>query len=125
MAVAAAQGDPKGLSVVTVIITVLPASPATGVYVKANGEVPVEAGVTEPAPFSVIVTDVALVNVLPLTVTGPVPQVLPVMLLRVRDGPFAHPHDTEKVLPVVVHPEAFLTVIEWLPFAMPVNVTPL
>jgi hypothetical protein len=47
------------------------------------------------------------------------------MLLRVRDGPFAHPHDTEKVLPVVEHPEAFLTVIEWLPFAMPVNVTPL
>ena len=64
-------------------------------------------------------------NVLPLTVTGPVPQVLPVMLARVRDGPLAHPHDTEKVLPVVVHPEAFLTVIEWLPFAMPVNVTPL
>jgi hypothetical protein len=47
------------------------------------------------------------------------------MLARVRDGPLAHPHDTEKVLPVVVHPEAFLTVIEWLPFAMPVNVTPL
>jgi hypothetical protein len=125
VAVAAAQGDPKGLSVVTVIITVLPASPARGVYVNANGEVPEEAGVTDPAPFSVIVTDVALVNVLLLTVTGSVPQVLPVMLLRVRVGPFEHPHDTEKVLPVVVHPEAFLTVIEWLPFAMPVNVTPL
>ena len=61
----------------------------------------------------------------PLTVTGVVPHVLPFMLLSVRVGPFTHPHETENVLPVVVHPEAFLTVIEWLPFAIPVNVIPL
>jgi hypothetical protein len=46
------------------------------------------------------------------------------MLLSVRDGPFTHPHDTEKLLPVVVHPDAFLTVIVWLPFATPVNAVP-
>jgi hypothetical protein len=111
VAVAAAQGDPSGLSVVRVIITEFPASPAAGVYVNANGDVPVVEGVTEPAPFSVIVTDVAFVKVLPLIVTGVVPQVLPLMLLRVSAGPLAHPHDTEKLLPVVVQPEAFLTVI--------------
>jgi hypothetical protein len=77
-----------------------------------------------PAPFSVIVTVVELVKVLPLRVTGTVPQELPVMLLRVSVGPFAHPHETEKLLPVVVQPEEFLTVIEWLPFTTPVNVTP-
>jgi hypothetical protein len=124
VAVAAAQGNPSGSSVVTVIITVLPASPATGVYVNANGDDPDVAGLTEPAPFAVIVTVVALVNVLPVTVTGEVPQVLPLMLLNVSVGPFAHPHDTEKLLPVVVHPEAFLIVIEWLPFTTLVNVTP-
>ena len=95
----------------TVIITVLPASPAAGVYVKAKGDVPADAGVTDPAPFSVIVTVVALTKVLPLTVTGAVPHVLPLMLLRVSAGPFMHPHDTGKLLPVVVHPAAFRTVI--------------
>ena len=123
MALAAAQGAPNGLSVVTVIITVLPASPAAGVYVNANGDVPVEDGLTVPAPFSVIVTFVALPpNVLPLTVTGAVPQVLPLILLNVRDGPFAHPQDTEKLLPVAMHPVALLTVMVWLPLATPVNV---
>ena len=63
-------------------------------------------------------------NVLPLTVTGAVPQVLPLMLLSVREGPFMDPHDTEKLIPVVVHPEAFFTVIEWLAFATPLNVVP-
>jgi hypothetical protein len=33
------------------------------------------------------------------------------MLLRVSEGAFAHPHDTEKLLPVVMQPEVFLTVI--------------
>ncbi len=74
--------------------------------------------------YDVIVTVVALVNVFPLIVTGVVPQVLPLKLPSVRVGPFAHPHDTEKLLPVVVHPEEFLTVIVWLPFAIPANVTP-
>ena len=93
-------------------------------YVKANGEVVAVRGLTDPAPFDVIVIKVALVNTFPLTDTGAVPHVLPFMLLRVRDGPFIHPQETENVLPVVAHPEAFLTVIEWLPFAIPVNVTP-
>ena len=96
---------------VRVIITVLPASPATGVYVKANGEVPAVTGNTEPRPFSVIVTVVAFVNVLPLTVTGSVPHVLPMILLSARVGPLEHPQDTVKLLPVAVQPEAFLTVI--------------
>ena len=86
---------------------------------------PVEDGLSKPDPVVVIVTLVALPpNVLPLIVTGAVPQVLPLMLLSVRDGPFTHPHDTEKLLPVVVHPVVFFTVIVWLPFATPVNVKP-
>jgi hypothetical protein len=68
--------------------------------------------VTDPAPFSVIVTLVALPpKVFPLTETDVVPQVLPEMLLSITVGGFAHPQDTEKDDPVDVHPEAFLTVI--------------
>ena len=67
---------------------------------------------TLPDPFSVIVTLVALPpKVLSVTVNGFVPQVLPLVLLNVKVGPLTHPHDTSKLLPVVVHPEAFLTVI--------------
>lgn len=80
-----------------------------------------ETGFTEPAPFSVIVTVVAFEKVFPLIVTGVVPHVLPLKLFRLSNGPFAQPHETGKVLPVVVQPVAFLTVIEWLPFAIPVN----
>ena len=87
-----------------------------------KGEVPDETGFTEPAPFSVIVTVVAFVKVFPLIVTGVVPHVLPLKLLIVSDGPFVQPHETGKVLPVVVQPEEFLTVMEWVPFAIPVNV---
>ena len=79
-------------------------------------------GLTEPSPFSVIVTLEALPpNILPLTVTAVVPQVLPLMLLSITAGPFIHPHDTEKLFPVALHPEAFLTAIVWLPFATPVK----
>ena len=107
---------------VTVIVTI-PASLAAGAYVKSNGDVPVGDELIEPVPFAVMVTNVALPeNVLPLTVTGEVPQVLPLMLLNVSDGPFSHPHDTEKLFPVVVQPEVFITVIEWLPFATRANV---
>jgi hypothetical protein len=74
-------------------------------------------------PFVVIATEFALENVLPLTVKGVVPQVLPLILLSVREGPFTHPHDTEKLVPAVVHPEALRTVIVWLPFATLLNVT--
>ena len=81
-------------------------------------------GLTEPAPLEVIVTDVALVNVFPVIVIGVLEQVLPFMAESESAGPFAQPHDTMKLLPVVEQPEAFLTVIEWLPFAMPVNVSP-
>jgi hypothetical protein len=78
-----------------VISTVLPASPAEGVYVKANGLKSVTEGVTIPAPFSVIVTLVALPpNELPLMVTGVALHVLPLVLLSETAGGFAHVHDT-------------------------------
>jgi hypothetical protein len=79
-----------------------------------------DAGVTVPAPFSIIVTFVAVPpKMLPLTVTGVVPQVAPVLLLRVKVGGLTHPHETEKRGPIVVHPAAFLTTIIWLPFPTP------
>jgi hypothetical protein len=42
VATAAEQGVPNGLSVVAVIVTVLPLSPAAGVYVNENGDVVIE-----------------------------------------------------------------------------------
>lgn len=112
VAEAAVHGDPKGLLVVTVMITVFPASPEAGVYVNENGEVFVDVGLTDPAPFSVMLTLVALPpNVFPLTVTAFVPQVLPEELLNETVGGVTQPQDTEKLLPVVVHPAAFFTVI--------------
>ena len=69
-------------------------------------------GLTVPAPPFVMFTLVALPpKVLPLTVKGVTPQVLPFVPLRVTAGPLTHPQDTEKLLPVVVHPLEFLTVI--------------
>ena len=79
---------------------------------KVNGEADARAGLTDPAPFDVIVTEVALVNVLPPTVTGVIPHVLPLVLLSARAGGSGQPHDTVKLAPGVEHPEAFLTVIE-------------
>jgi len=71
VAFAALQGDPAGLFVVTVIVTILPKSLLTGVYVKTNGEDVAAEGTRVPCPLSEIVTAVALpLNVLPLTVTG-------------------------------------------------------
>ncbi len=71
-----------------------------------------DVGFTVPAPFSVIVTLPALPpKVFPDTVIGVIPQVLPLILLRVTVGPLTHPHDTLKTVPVVVHPEAFITVM--------------
>jgi multidrug efflux pump subunit AcrA (membrane-fusion protein) len=90
--------------------------------VKANGDEEAEAELSDPAPFSVIVTLEALPpKVFPLTVIAVVPQVLPLVLLNATAGGFAQPHDTEKLVPVVSHPEEFLTVIVWLPFATPVK----
>ena len=65
-----------------------------------------------PAPLDDIVTVVAFANVFPLIVTGVNPQVIPLRLLKETDGPLAHPHETEKLPPIVIHPEAFLTLIE-------------
>ena len=93
------------------MITVFPASADPGVYVNENGELFAEAGFTKPAPFVVIVTLVALLNVLPLTVTGVTPHVLPPVLPSVSIGPLAHPQDTEKLGPVLVHPAGFRTVM--------------
>lgn len=50
-------------------------------------------------------------KVLPLTVTGVVPQVLPEVLLNTKVGGLAHPHDTVNGLPVFEQPDEFLTVI--------------
>jgi hypothetical protein len=106
------QGVPSGLFVVTVIVIVFPASEIAGVYTKANGVVLVEAGITVPPPFSVIVTPVALPpKVLLLTVTDVVSHVLPAVLLSVTVGGLIHPHETEKIVPVAVHPYEFLAVI--------------
>jgi hypothetical protein len=75
-----------------------------------------EPGLTEPVPFEVIVTLVALPpKVLPATLTAVVPHVLPVVLLRTTVGGLIHPHVTVKRVPVVVQPEAFLTDKKWLP----------
>lgn len=73
-------------------------------------------GETDPLPFSVIVTDVALPpKVLSFKVNGATPQVVPARLLRLIDGPLTQPQDTVNELPVVAHPAAFLTVIECEP----------
>jgi hypothetical protein len=106
------------------MITVFPASATAGIYVKENGDAVAETGFTEPAPFVVIVRFVAFVNVLPLIVTGVIPQVFPLLLLSVSEGPFAQPQETVKAEPVDVHPAAFLTVMVWVPLATPVNVVP-
>jgi hypothetical protein len=113
VATAAVHGKSRGLLVVTVMTIVLPESPEAGVYVNEKGVAFDEAGLTEPAPFSVIVTLVALPpNEFPVTVTGKIPHVVPLLVLKVTVGGFRHPQDTWKPEPVVVHPAAFLTVIE-------------
>jgi hypothetical protein len=94
--------------------------------VNAKGFVAAGRGLTVPAPSSFIVTLVALPpKLLPLTVTGAMPHVLPLLLLRVTDGAFIHPHDTEKLTPVFVHPDVFFTVILWLPLATLLKEVPL
>ena len=68
-----------------------------------------------------MLTKLAFAYVFPLIVTGAVPQVIPLKLLIVIDGPLEQPHDTVNVLPVVVQPAEFLTVMEWLPLDTPLN----
>jgi hypothetical protein len=84
---AAVHGNPVGLFVVTVIVIFFPKSALVGVYEKENGDTVEEEGLTEPPPFSVIVTLVALPpNVFPETVTAAVPHVVPVLLERTNNG---------------------------------------
>jgi hypothetical protein len=91
VALAAEHGEPDGLLVVTVIVTDFPKSPLAGVYLNENGEVFAEAGVTEPLPFPVIVTRVALPpKVFPAIVIIVNPHVLTVVLLRVTVGGLTH-----------------------------------
>ena len=94
-----------------VMITVLPPSAAAGVYVNENGDTIDDDGSKVPEPFEVSVTRVAVpLKVLPVTVTAAVPHVLPLRLLNATTGGLLHPHDTEKRVPNVIHPSAFLTV---------------
>lgn len=110
---------------VTVTITILPASPETGVYVNVNGDVVEDDGVTVPPPFSVMVTLVAPPpKVLPLTVTAAVPQVLPEVAERVTVAGLAQSQLTVKSGPVVVHPEALRTVTVWSPLLTEVKILP-
>jgi hypothetical protein len=82
---------PGGSLVAIVITIVFPRSSLAGEYVNAKGDELTRDGVTEPLPFSVMVTLVALPpNVLPLTVTCVKPQMLPLVLLKARIGLFAH-----------------------------------
>ena len=77
-----------------------------------NGEPEADKGVTVPAPFSDRVTLVAFPpKVFPATVMGVVPQVDPAVLLNDKAGPFTQPQSMVKILPVVVQPEEFLTVM--------------
>jgi hypothetical protein len=91
VALAAAQGDPIGLLVVTVIITFFLLSLFFGVYVNTNGVAVIKAWLTDPLPFSVTVTLVALPPKVPLIVTGERLQVFPLVKLRVTVGRSMHP----------------------------------
>lgn len=107
------------------MITVLPLSPAAGVYVNENGVPVTDDGFTAPAPFSVIVTLVALPpKVFSETVTGIVPHVLPFSALNTRRGGFIHPQETAKMVPTVVQPCIFRTAMTWFPLSTPANEVP-
>jgi len=86
VAVAALQ-EPRGLSVDIVIVTIFPKSPLFGVYVNENGEVLTETGLIEPVPFVFSVTFfTSPSNVLFATLIGVSPQVVPLVLLKVKVG---------------------------------------
>ena len=103
VAVAATHGLPFGLFVVTVIVTVLPASPAAGVYVKLKGELVALRMFNVPAPSSDKLTFVALPpNVLPVTVTALLLHVLPLLLLKLTVGGLEHPQLFTVIVPVAV-----------------------
>lgn len=79
---------------------------------KEKGDEVTDAGVTVPAPSSVIVTAEALpAKVFPVTVTGVRPHEVPVLLVSVTAGLLTQPHETAKGSPVVIQPAPLLTVI--------------
>ena len=87
MASAALHGEPSGLFVVIVIVIVFPKSLFPGVYVNEKGDEDEDSGTTEPEPFSVILTDVALPpNELLPTVLGMLLHVVPLYSLRLIVG---------------------------------------
>ena len=89
---------------------------------KEKGDVFAETGLMIPPPLLVIFTVVALPpNILLLIVTADVPHVFPFALLKLITGGLEHPHDTENSTPEVVHPDAFLTLITWVPLSCLVN----
>jgi hypothetical protein len=109
VATAAWHGVPRGLSVVALIITILPLSPAEGVYVNENGEAIKVVALKDPDPFEVRVTLVALPeNVFPVTVIGDVPHVLSLAMLSESFGAFTQPQFTANILVRVVQ-STFLT----------------
>jgi len=91
-----------------------------GVYVKLNGDADAD-GVRVPRPAVVSVTVVALRKVLPLTVRGVVPHVLPVVAESVRAGGVAQLQATLTLPTWDTQPVAFLIVRVWFPSATPVK----
>ena len=92
---------------------------------KLNGDTVAETGVTDPPPFSEIVTLVALPpKVFPVTVIGVIPQVLPDVAPRVSSGGVTQPQLTENSGPVVEHPEVLRTVTVWVPFTTLLKILP-
>lgn len=67
---------------VIVIETFSPRSPFFGVYVNVNGDDVTNDGLTEPLPFSVMVTAVALPLKEPLTVIDDIPQRIPLVSVK-------------------------------------------
>ena len=114
VAVAATQGAPAGLLVVTVSVMVLPASAATGVYLISNGLLDADGVFTVPPPLAllVIVTAVAVPpKVFPLITIVVVPQAKALVVVRVNVGGVTQLQLILNVLPVAVHPLLFFTVM--------------
>jgi hypothetical protein len=57
-------------------------------------------------------------------VAAEIPQVEPLVLPNVTVGGLAQPQDTWNAVPVVIHPDAFFTAMEWVPLATFENETP-
>jgi hypothetical protein len=109
-ATAAWQGEPRGLLVVAVMVTILPLSPVDGVYVNENGEVVKVVALKDPDPLLLTVTLVALPpKVFPESVNGVVPHVLSLAMVSESFGAFTQPQLTANIPERVVQTCAFLT----------------